>query len=129
MTAWRVYAVVFSILAVFSGLGRFVIIRKKPEAVSRMDLVEASVSLFMLPGLFGYAWHRGYGPHLFWMIAVPVLAAMGVSQLFTPKMGKVRAKVGALKFAGLLLFQVALGGPALYALIRYTFFSPALWPA
>ena len=46
MTAWRVYAVVFSILAVFNGLGRFVIVRKKPEAVSRMDLVEASVSLF-----------------------------------------------------------------------------------
>ena len=75
-----------------------------------MDLVEALFSFFMLPGLFGYAWHRGYGPHLFWMIAVPVLTAMSVSQLFAPKMGKVRAKLGNLKFAGLLLFQVAFPG-------------------
>ncbi len=74
-----------------------------------MDLVEALFSFFMLPGLFGYAWHRGYGPHLFWMIAVPVLTGMNVSQLFAPKMGKMRAKLGDLKFAGLLLFPGSFG--------------------
>ncbi|WP_198152088.1 hypothetical protein [Granulicella tundricola] len=108
-------------------MGRVAIAFKKPEAVSRMDILGGLFGILLIPGLLGFAYQRPEGPHLFWIVAIPVQVVFSLCELFAPKMEEWRQKKGTLIYVLTLVFQVALGVPALYALVRYAYFSPQLW--
>jgi hypothetical protein len=127
MTPWKIYVVAFSVIAIFSGLGRLVLYFKKPGSVSVLDLINGFYNLLMLPALSGFAWHRAIGIRGVWIIAVPVLIILSSVEMFSPKMAEFRAKAGDMKFALAMAAQFALGLPGLYALILYAFFRPNLW--
>ncbi len=66
------------------------------------------------------------GPPLLWMLAVPAVVLISIAELFSPEMKAVQKKIGTAGLIGIVVAQTILGGSALYALIRYAYFSPRL---
>lgn len=126
MHNWQIYVWVFSAVLVLCAIGRVILYFKKPDLVGPLDLVESAVGLMVVPALLGFAYQRAYGPHAVWIVLSVILTALSIYQFFTPKMKKLYEK-GWLVSSGTILLQTAVGGPALYAVIRYTFLEPAMW--
>ena len=126
MHLWRIYLWTFSVIVLLSGIGRLVLFFKKPGAVSKMDLAGGAVGIVAIPALLGFAYQRPCGLHLFWQLLTLVLGGLSVYEFFTPKVRALFTKSIPLGI-GLTALQIALGGPALFALFRYSFFEPALW--
>jgi len=126
MHLWKIYVQVFSVISVLSALGRIFLFFKKPGLVSRIDVFEGFVGLLALPALFGFAYQRPYGHHLVWVFLSILVIILSAYQFFTPKMKKVY-QMGWVKAGGLIGAQALLGVPALWALLKYSFWQPALW--
>ena len=127
MRGWQVYVWVFSVVLLFSAAGRVVLYFKRRELVSRFDVFEGVVALWAIPALFGFAYQRAYGSRWQWEVFCALLIVLSIYQFFTPKMRKLFEK-GWLVSAGAIVLQAALGGTALWAMVRYAFFEPGLWP-
>jgi hypothetical protein len=54
------------------------------------------------------------------------VSRFSIHEFFTDKMKKIY-KLAWFKSLATIALQVALGGPALWALVRYSFFEPLLW--
>lgn len=126
MYFWQIYVWTFSSLLILSALGRAVLFVKKPEFVSRLDLIEATVSLAAIPALFGFAYQRAHGARVLWEVFSVVLVGFSFYQFFTPKMRKLYSK-GLATTALIISVQCALGGPGLWALVAYAFFDQQIW--
>ncbi len=126
MTGWQIYVWAFAVMLVLSAAGRVILFFKRPTVVSRLDIVEGLIGLIAIPALFGFAYQKPNGPHALWMILCAVFVVLSIYQFFTPKMKKLYQK-GWLVSGGAIGLQAALGAPALWALVRYSFFEPALW--
>ncbi|MGI4826766.1 MAG: hypothetical protein ACRYFU_01020 [Janthinobacterium lividum] len=109
-----------------SAIGRVVLFIKKPELVSRLDLIEAAVALAAIPALFGFAYHRPHGTRELWELFSVVFVGLSIYQFFTPKMRKLYEK-GVAVTALTISAQCALGGPGLWALLAYAFFDQQVW--
>ena len=99
---------------------------KRPALVSRYDLFESLFVLLVLPGLFGFAFGRPIGPHALWQVLVVVLVVLSLYSLFSPKMKQLAAKGWGPLIAAVVVSAV-IGGPGLYALVVYAYFSPRIW--
>ena len=126
MHPWKIYIWAFSLLLLLSAIGRLVLFFKRRDLVSPLDLTEAVIGLIAVPALFGFAYQRAYGPNSLWMVLCILMVGLSVYQFFTPKMKKLYAK-GWFVSTGVIVLQIVLGSPALWALIRYSFFEPSLW--
>ncbi len=126
MLLWRIYLWFFSGLLVASGAGRFFLYWKKPGAVSRLDLWEAIAGLVAIPALVGFAYQRPEGFEWIWRVLCLALAALFAWQIFSAKTKKLYA-MGWKVAATALGLSIALGAPAMWALIEYAFLEPALW--
>jgi hypothetical protein len=123
---WLIYAWCFSIVIVLSAGGRMALRFKKPEVVSRFDVVEGFLGLIAIPALFGFARQRAVGLHAFWMVIALVFIVLSVWQFASTKMRELYSK-GWFPVTASIGAMIALGGPALYALVTYAFFEPQLW--
>jgi hypothetical protein len=126
MRFWVIYVWFFSCVLVLSLIGRVVLFFKRPEAVSRLDLVQGIVGILAIPALLGFAYQKPVGLHGFWMLLSFGIICFSIHEFFTDKMKKIY-KLAWFKSLATIALQVALGGPALWALVRYSFFEPLLW--
>jgi hypothetical protein len=126
LIGWQVYAWLFSALLLFSAFGRAVLFHRRPGLVSRLDLVEAGLGVAAIPALFGFAYERAYGSQVLWAALALALIVLSIYQFFTPKMQKIYSK-GMVAALGVIILQIVLGAPALWALIRYSFLERRLW--
>jgi hypothetical protein len=122
---WKVYIWAFCVLLVLSAIGRVVLFFKRRDLVSPLDVVEAFVGLAVMPALLGFAYQRQIAPQALWMILSLVITGMSIYQFFTPKMTKLYEK-GWLVAGGVIALQGAIGAPALWALVKYSFFEHPL---
>jgi len=126
MHLWLLYAWCFSVVIVLSAAGRLVVRFKKPEMVSRFDVVEGFLGLIAIPALFGFALQQAVGMHWFWMAVAIVFVVLSIWQFNSEKMKQLCAK-GWRPTTLAIVAMVVLGGPALYSLVVYSFFQPQLW--
>jgi len=113
-------------LLLASASGRFFLYRKKPRLVSRIDIVEAVAGVLAIPALLGFAYQRPYGTEYIWQALCLVLVALFVMQIFSEKTKKLFAKGWKLGVAATVM-QIALGAPAMWALIEYAFVERFMW--
>ncbi len=123
---WVIYAWVFLVVQILSAAGRVALFYMKPGTVSRLDLFESGVGLAAMPAVFGFAYGKAYGPHLFWVIFTAGFLVLNVYSFFTPKMRQVYT-LGWAKTSATILALVVVGGPALWALVSYAYFDSAVW--
>jgi hypothetical protein len=116
----------FSVLLALSAIGRVVLFYRRPELVSRLDLVEAGFGLICIPALLGFLYQRAYVIPIFWQGICVVVILLSFYQFFTPKMQKLYQK-GFLISALTIILQMILGGPGLWALVQYAFLDGRLW--
>ena len=126
MHFWSIYIWMFSVLLVLSAIGRVVLFFRRPDLVSRLDLVEAGFGLICIPALLGFLYQRAYAIPIFWQGICVVVILLSFYQFFTPKMQKLYQK-GFLISALTIILQMILGGPGLWALVQYAFLDGRLW--
>ena len=117
---------IFSVVLLLSAGGRAVLRFKKPDLVSRLDVVESIVGLLCIPALLGFAYQHAYGSRTLWRSLCVLLITLSVYQFFSPKMKRIYEK-GFLLSGVMILLQIAVGGPALWAFLQYTFLEPKIW--
>jgi peptidoglycan/LPS O-acetylase OafA/YrhL len=126
MLSWRIYLWLFSGLLLASAAGRFFLYMKKPGMISRIDLVEAVAGVMAIPALLGFAYQRPCGAEFLWRGLCLLLVGLFVGQMFSEKTKKLFAKGRKLAIT-VMAVQIALGAPAMWALIEYAFLDRAVW--
>jgi hypothetical protein len=126
MRLWQFYAWAMSAVLLFSAVGRTVIFFKKREAVTRLDIVEGWLGMLTIPALFGFAYQKPYGIRAFWVVIAVLFVGFSIYGFFTPKMKTLYRKGWGMSVASIAGMAV-IGGPGLWALVMYAFFSTALW--
>jgi hypothetical protein len=126
MRFWQVYVWIFSVVLLFSAVGRVVLRFRKSHLVSRLDVVESFVGLLCIPALLGFAYRHPYGNRNVWQCLCVLVIGFSVYQFFGPKMKQLYEK--SFLIAGLTItLQIAVGAPALWALLQYAFLERAIW--
>lgn len=82
--------------------------------------------MLAIPALLGFAYQRPYGTEYIWQALCLVLVALFVMQIFSEKTKKLFAKGWKLGVAATVM-QIALGAPAMWALIEYAFVERFMW--
>ncbi|MFT4114655.1 hypothetical protein [Silvibacterium sp.] len=119
---WHIYVWVFAGILVLSAIGRFLIFLRRRDLVQPIELVEAILGLLAVPALFGFAYQQRLGSPLLWMALCVVLGVASVNQFFSPKMKKIYLR-GWLPSIATIGIQALISAPAIWALVRYAFFS------
>jgi hypothetical protein len=125
--AWKIYAWGMLMLVAITLVGRLWMRVRRSGSAGNWDLFEAAFNVVLLPGLFGFAYHRAYLHRTFWEVTVPLAwVAIGYG-IFSPTHRKLAREKGVEVALAASLASFALNFPGMLAITLYAYRRPEIW--